>query len=98
MDGKTIARTAWLVMKALGRGLCRLVLSVLILYWLIFIGYTVTNYVRGGYAWVVAWYAHISGNVFEPWNWKVFLWQQVFALALTLCFAYLEWWHPKQVR
>jgi hypothetical protein len=73
----------------------RLVLGVLVLYWLIFVGYTISNYFRGGLAWVIAWYAHISGDIFKPWNWKRFAIQQAFALALTITLSYFEWRRPK---
>ena len=88
-------------LRFLALGMRRVLLSVLILYWAIFIGYTVTKYFQGGAVWVLAWYAHISSDIndiFEPWNWKRFIIQQIFALALTLILSYFEWRRPKYLR
>ena len=95
MDARAMARAvgkiAAVLLRFLALGLRRVVLSILILYWAIFVGYTVTKYFQGGLAWVTAWYAHISGDIFEPLNWKRFIIQQTFALTLTIMLSYFEW-------
>lgn len=58
-------------------------------YWVIFIGYTVKNFVTGGPSAVVAWYKHISQRPFEPqWSWGVFWASQAAILLITfaVCF------------
>jgi hypothetical protein len=78
-------------------GVLRLVLALLLLYWLIFIGYTIAKYLQGGPQWVLAWYEHIStGDLFQPWNWKIFVMRQIFALTLTLLLSYFEWWQAQR--
>jgi hypothetical protein len=102
MDARAIARAtgkiAIALLRFLALGMRRVLLSVLILYWTIFIGYTVTKYFQGGLVWVLAWYAHISSNssnIFEPWNWKRFVIQQIFALVLTIALSHSEWRRPR---
>lgn len=99
MDTLAMARAAGKITVGLLRflvlGVRRVILCFLILYWAIFVGYTVTKYFQGGLAWVTAWYAHISGDIFEPLNWKRFIIQQTFALTLTIMLSYFEWRPPR---
>jgi hypothetical protein len=65
------------------RVILRGVFWLLLVYWLIFIGYTVKNLVAGGSGAAVIWYRHISGGAVK-WDWRVFLLQQGVILAVTL--------------
>jgi hypothetical protein len=67
----------------------RVAIWLLTAYWLIFLGYTIKNFVEGGSTAVVGWYKHISGNPFQ-WHWGVFLLQQIVMLALTLALYFFE--------
>jgi hypothetical protein len=73
----------------------RLVLLVLLLfYWVIFIGYTVSKYIEGGPARVAAYYWHIAcENRLEPcpMNWGAFWFAQGVYLAITLLLCFFEW-------
>jgi fructose-specific phosphotransferase system IIC component len=56
---------------------------VLIIYWLIFVIYTIMCFVRGGPVSVIAWYSHIATMQFH-WNRRVFLADQIAILAITV--------------
>ena len=62
----------------------RIAIWLLTAYWLIFLGYTIRNFVE-----VLGWYKHISGNPFQ-WHWDVFLLQQIVMLAVTLALYFFE--------
>jgi hypothetical protein len=53
------------LVKFLFPRLRRLLLSVLIVYWVILLAYSITNYLQGGSTRVLAWYQHVNGNIFE---------------------------------
>jgi hypothetical protein len=65
----------------------RLLLALLLAYWICFVGYSIGKMVMGGPGAVVAWYAHIEaeGNVvFLPhWSAAAFLVRQLLILAIT---------------
>lgn len=99
MNVRIVTRAAGKIVSVLTmfvlQELRRLVLCFLIFYWFTFVGYTVVYYLKGGTSWVIAWYVHLSGDVFRPWNGKSFLMEEIFILALTLVLAYFQWWRPK---
>ena len=60
---------------------------LLIAYWVVFIGYTITYWITGGPSAVVGWYKHISIPPFHvdaPLKWEKFLGGQVAILAITV--------------
>lgn len=65
----------------------RLLLSLLLAYWIIFVVYSIGRMVTGGPGAVVAWYAHIETGgdaVFLPhWNPVVFLLRQLLIAVIT---------------
>jgi hypothetical protein len=63
----------------------RLVLSFLLAYWAIFLGYTVWNFAHGGMDRVISWYAHIQNEgTLAPWRPSRFLVDNLIVLCLTL--------------
>jgi hypothetical protein len=72
-------------LKLIARLLRRGFLWLFLAYWMMFIGYTVTNFVVGGSSEVVRWYEHIDRNSLQwNWSWKRFLARQLLILAITL--------------
>ena len=68
-----------------GRGIFRLFRFVLIGYWVVFIGYTIKNFMTGGQLAVETWYRHVSQRPFETqWGWGVFWAQQAALLLITI--------------
>ena len=65
-------------------------LWLLIVYWAIFISYTIMHLVTGGPSAVVRWYRHIAGAPFQ-WNWEAFLAGEMVILATTLVLGFFEW-------
>jgi len=69
-------------------------LSLLFLYWLAMIGYTITRYIKGGGEKVVAYYGYLlCENRLDPcqFNWRVFLIAQSVYLSITLLLCFWEW-------
>jgi hypothetical protein len=73
--------------KVIFRFLRRFLLWLLVAYWVVFVGYTVTHLITGGPAAVVVWYRHIARM--PQWNWAVFLAGQIIVLAITLTLCFL---------
>lgn len=65
----------------------RLLLALLLAYWICFVGYSIGKMVMGGPGAVVAWYAHIEAEgsvVFLPhWSATAFVLRQLLILAIT---------------
>jgi len=72
------------IFRLLRRGLILLLGT----YWVAFVGYTIKNLVAGGPSAVVVWYRHIARAF--PWDWRVFLAQQIVILAITLALCLFE--------
>lgn len=79
-----MARTA-------SRFLLQLLLAVLIAYWAVFVGYTISNFSRGGSQAVIGWYQHMSATSvltegslgFHSWKPIRFAIDQIVIVALT---------------
>ena len=72
----------------------RVVLCVMLLYWVAFIGYSVAKFIQGGSERVVAYYWYtLCENRLDPcqWSWRVFLTVQLSYLAITLPLCFFEW-------
>jgi hypothetical protein len=72
----------------------RVLLFLLIFYWVIFIGYTVAKFIEGGPRSVAAYYWYIAcENRIEPcpMNWGAFWFAQGVYLAITLLLCFFEW-------
>jgi len=67
----------------------RIVLWLLIAYWLVFVGYTIMHLITGGPIAVVAWYRHLARTPFQ-WNWAMFLAAQTAILAVTVVLYLFE--------
>jgi len=75
--------------KAILRIVGILLLSLLIAYWIGFVGYTIEKLVAGGPNAVLGWYQHISAThrlegLMRPWSWKAFLAQHFLLLLTTI--------------
>jgi hypothetical protein len=82
------------VLRTILRFLRATLLWVLLLYWLVFVGYTFEKLATGGREALVAWYAHISAPPLLAefhWNWGLFIAKQAGMAAVTLALLYLEW-------
>jgi len=58
-------------------------------YWLIFLGYTLFNFIEGGSHAVVLWYQHVSTEgcldcLFKPWSLRNFLLEQLLMAVITV--------------
>jgi hypothetical protein len=86
--------------RAALRSACRAVLWLLVVYWFIFIGYTIKNLIAGGPGAVVAWYKHISHMeaVSLGWDWRAFLAQQIGMLAITWMLWFFGQRTPRHIR
>ncbi len=83
----------------------RVLLSVLLVYWAIFIGNSAVRLVTGGPSRVAVWYQQtfrapiISGECkgdtftffFPHWGWGLFWTRQCVLLAITLLMCFIEW-------
>jgi len=65
-----------------------LVFWILIAYWLVFVGYSLTISLNRGPHNLIAWYSHIAGLQFH-WNWMKFLAGQITILVVTVLFYLL---------
>jgi hypothetical protein len=66
---------------------------LLLIYWLVFVGYTITKYVQGGTGRVVAYYYNLVCEYrldVCQWNWRAFLFAQGAYLAATLLLGFFE--------
>ena len=68
----------------------RLLFWLLVAYWLIFVSYTIKNFVVGGASAAVAWYRYIDQGLFQ-WHWGTFLIRQIVILAITLTTWFFGW-------
>jgi hypothetical protein len=83
-------------LKTMLRLLRRGLMWLLIVYWVVFIGYTIKSLIQGGPEAVVRFYRHIfymhAGALQVPveWNWGPFLAAQAVYLAITLALILFE--------
>lgn len=61
----------------------RVLLWLLMGYWVVFAGYTIMHLITGGPNAVVIWYRHIARAPLQ-WNWAMFLVGQTMILAITV--------------
>jgi len=89
VDGEEKSEETWRESPLFGliRLLGRLLLALLLAYWVIFILYSIGKMVLGGPHAVVAWYAHLEAEgsaVFLPhWNPVAFLLRQLLIVGIT---------------
>jgi len=74
------------ILKAAFRFFRLALLGLLIIYWSVFLFYTLKNLVTGGPRAVALWYMQNEGGVHLPshWSWSTFVLKQIVILAITL--------------
>jgi len=79
----------------------RILLSILLFYWAIFISFTIAKYIEGGPRIVATYYWHITCEFRQvpcPMNWGAFWFTQGIYLAFTLLLCLFEWRSMKSRR